>query len=56
MKTHLFRPGEQITMCGIHIKSFSTTNPALVDCKRCSGMYQTNVEWYRALLVKNKKG
>lgn len=46
MKTHLFRPGEFITMCGIQLKSFSTTDPLDVDCIRCLGMYHGNINWY----------
>lgn len=49
MKTHLFRPNELITLCGIQIKAFSTTDPSKVDCKRCSGMYAVNVDWYKKL-------
>lgn len=46
MKTHLFRPGEVITMCGIQIKSFSTRDPSLVDCRKCLMSYEANIVWY----------
>lgn len=50
MKTHLFRPGEKITMCGIEIKSFSTSDPTKITCKRCIGFYVGNKDWYSLLL------
>lgn len=51
MKTHLVRPGEWLTMCGIDFpegkRGENTTNvPYEVDCKTCVKFYQGNVSWW----------
>ena len=49
MKTHLFREGQEITLCGIIAKAFSTDDFSEVDCKTCSGRFAVNVDWYKML-------
>lgn len=55
LKIHLLRPTENnilsLSMCG-KITENNTSDPELITCKSCSGMYRTNVEWYSQ--VKNK--
>lgn len=46
MKTHLFRPGEQNTMCGRTVPSLSIRNPKKITCKHCIRMYEGNEKWY----------
>lgn len=55
MKMHLFRPGDDLTMCGIQIKSFSTTNPVEATCQRCLGFYEANKFWYSNLVRQIKE-
>lgn len=52
MKTHLYRPNETTTMCGLMNWPYgrSTTEPFETDCLRCFMFYAHNVDWYWLLL------
>ena len=45
MKMHLYRPGSSsLTMCGIQIKAFSTSDPKKMTCKRCLLAYLVRLQ------------
>lgn len=45
MKTHLYRPGETISICGRNPKQ-STHKPTEVDCKSCKWFFENNISWF----------